>query len=631
MKGFTQISGFKILILLLLACWFSSKVYAQGRLEYIRMELDSLSEVMPGLNQEVDLSVSGLSLNEFIRNIANTTDLNINIAESVNGIITNNFSNVPAKDVLLFVCKEYDLDIEISGKILSFYKYEPPPEKIILKDPVIIYDSVNHLLTMDLQEDSLIKVIRKITDLSHYNIIPRPGLESKMITIYLQDMDFDDALGQMAFANDLTVIEKDGYYLLNSTEKVAGKDSKGMNKGGKVKDSDFYYKVEDYDKISVYAVNVPIADIVNELSKALKVNFFIYSEMKELTTVNLLDVSYSELLVHILNGTKYTYSMSDGIYLIGERQSEKLRVSKVVKMNNRSVVDISQTIPSYMTSLVEIQEFHELNSIILSGSHLQIKEIEEFLKAIDKVVPVILIEVLIVVHKSGFSVSTGIEAGLSDEPVKTSGSIMPIDMTLGASTINNIINSFNGLGLVNLGKVMPNFYVSLKALEDQGVVDVISTPRLATMNGHEATLKIGETEYYMEEKSQIFANQTTTQEKIREFKPVTADFILTIYPIVSGDDQITLEIKLEQSDFTGTKLSPGAPPDQVSRSFTSIIRVRNEEMILLGGLEDKSKSHTSTGVPFLSRIPVLKWIFSSREKKDSEEKLNVFIKPTVIY
>jgi type IV pilus assembly protein PilQ len=142
---------------------------------------------------------------------------------------------------------------------------------------------------------------------------------------------------------------------------------------------------------------------------------------------------------------------------------------------------------------------------------------------------------------------------------------------------------------------------------------------------------VGNTEYYLEETSQIFANQTTTQEKIRQFKPVNADFKLTILPIVSGDDQITLDISVEQSDFTGTKLAPDAPPDQVNRSFQSLIRIRNEEMILLGGLEDKTYEDSSSGVPWLSRIPVLKWFFSSKKRAKSEDKLNIFIKPKVLF
>jgi type IV pilus assembly protein PilQ len=57
--------------------------------------------------------------------------------------------------------------------------------------------------------------------------------------------------------------------------------------------------------------------------------------------------------------------------------------------------------------------------------------------------------------------------------------------------------------------------------------------------------------------------------------------------------------------------------------------VKNQETIILGGLEQKRKQDSSSGVPFLSRIPILKWLFSSRTKTDSDSRLNIFIKPTI--
>ena len=54
-------------------------------------------------------------------------------------------------------------------------------------------------------------------------------------------------------------------------------------------------------------------------------------------------------------------------------------------------------------------------------------------------------------------------------------------------------------------------------------------------------------------------------------------------------------------------------------------------MIVLGGLENKEISDTGTGVPFLSRIPIIKWLFSNRRKAKGKSKLLIFVKPTIIY
>ena len=62
-----------------------------------------------------------------------------------------------------------------------------------------------------------------------------------------------------------------------------------------------------------------------------------------------------------------------------------------------------------------------------------------------------------------------------------------------------------------------------------------------------------------------------------------------------------------------------------------MMRVKNQEMILLGGLEQNSTNESGSGIPFLSRIPIIKWFFSSRSRSKSDNKLAVFIRPTVIY
>jgi type IV pilus assembly protein PilQ len=54
-------------------------------------------------------------------------------------------------------------------------------------------------------------------------------------------------------------------------------------------------------------------------------------------------------------------------------------------------------------------------------------------------------------------------------------------------------------------------------------------------------------------------------------------------------------------------------------------------MVLLGGLEERKKENSGSGIPLLSRIPVLKWIFGKRTKKVENKKLHIFIRPHVTY
>ena len=77
---------------------------------------------------------------------------------------------------------------------------------------------------------------------------------------------------------------------------------------------------------------------------------------------------------------------------------------------------------------------------------------------------------------------------------------------------------------------------------------------------------------------------------------------------------------------------PGSPGmnEPIFSTIVPIIRVANNEMVLLGGIERNSKEKSSSGIPFISRIPILKWIFGNSKNNKNESKLNVFIKPTLL-
>ena len=129
----------------------------------------------------------------------------------------------------------------------------------------------------------------------------------------------------------------------------------------------------------------------------------------------------------------------------------------------------------------------------------------------------------------------------------------------------------------------------------------------------------------------FYGSQIPQTSEVKNYQPIDAELSVTIMPLVSGDGQITLDIKVIQSSFNGQKVDKNAPPGINSREFTSIIRVKDQDLIVLGGLEESTKNDSGTGVPLLSRIPIIKWIFSSRTHQDSKKKLTVLIKPTVIY
>jgi len=287
--------------------------------------------------------------------------------------------------------------------------------------------------------------------------------------------------------------------------------------------------------------------------------------------------------------------------------------------------------PDEIKQDLDIQVDYELNSFYVNGPSAKIERFRNFIYKIDKPVPVILIEVMLIEVNNTSMVETGVSWGIGEEPVTTNGAIFPeADITLGANTINKVIGGFDGFGSFNLGKVIPNFFASIKAMESNGNLKVRSTPKLSTLNGHRATFSNGQTSYYAVTQRNIYGTDNPQTSEITNYQPIDAELGLTIKPLVSGDGQVTLDIFVVQSSF-GSRIAKDAPPDISSREFSSIIRVKDQDIVVLGGLEEQMKNNSGSGVPFLARIPIIKWLFSKRTREAKKAKLTVLIKPTIIY
>lgn len=632
----------KFIILFLSLCFL---VQSQDRFDLLDEKLNQVAKNYPGLNEKVELSVNGASIQEFVRAIGTSNNLNVNVDPILDVKITNNFKDVSAKDIFVFLCKKHDLDISFIGPILSFSKYIAPatPAKIVSKKEInISYEENADLLSFDLTADTLGLVTKAITIKTGKNIIFSPDLSGKLVSGFVKGASFNNAIEKLAFANDMKVtLTPDNFYVLekNTPTKETDKPNKTGNSLGSLgKKDNEETKNENIvisdGFISANAQNIPIIDLVNAVSKELNKNYFLFSDLKGNATVKIDGASYDDFLKLLFNGTDFTFKKEGNIYLMGDRNLEGLRQSKLITLKNRTIDKIMEFIPAELKKGVDLKVFQDLNGIIASGSQPRINELESFLREIDLVVPLVHIEVIIADVRKSNTLSAGITAGLGTKPANpTNGSVLPqIDISLNSGSVNNLINGINGLGIINLGNVTPNFYLTLKALEQQGVLKMRSTPQIATLNGHEAKISIGKTEYYLEVQNQL-VNTATVQQNLlqsQQYKPVNADLSLTIDPQVSGDEQITMKINVKQSSFT-ERISNTAPPGSINRDFQSLIRVKNGEMIMLGGLEENSTSHSGKGLPGISRLPFFRWLFGERTKNKTENKLTIFIKPTLIY
>ena len=625
----------KIVLILL----FSASSYAQPN-EEVRLKLDTLAKTQVGLNAKVQLNVSGVTLSDFISAIAQEHNLNVSVDDNLNKLVVNNFYDALVKDVFLFLVTKYELEMEVLGSIISFKAKEPETEKPIVyvpKEVKVEYKTENEFLSLDLKMDSLSKVAEAITRKSDKNVVLSPEIRDRLVSVYIENRPFAQTMAMLAKSNGLVITaDENDFYFVELAEKPVknGTQTNGSSKG-KGGPIEFLIEVSDDDvsRIDVNAVDTPIKDIIEQASIKLGEQYFMYDVPTSNATLKVENVTFEELMTHIMNGTAYTFKKNDKYFLIGNRGSEGLRSTELIQLENRTVETVEENIPAGLKTDLTIKKFVDLNGFIVSGSYLGIAELKEFLKSIDQVVPMIQIDIIIVETQKKVGSASGVKAGLADEPVVTSGTILPgLDMTFGAESINGLLNALNGFGIINLGLVTPEFYVSLEALESNSKIEIESTPKIATLNGHEAIFSVGKTSYYQEQTVNVspsISGGNVVSNQV--WKATEANLSITVTPNVSADEYVTLKIKVDQSDFGAGQVSPSAPPNKTTQSFESLIRVKNGEMILLGGLERDSKTESSSGTPFLSRIPVIKWFFSSRKKDKEKSKLHVFIKTTVTY
>lgn len=597
------------------------------RLARIGVQLDSLQVRDVGFAAEVDITAGKLPLSELLRNIARASGANLSVRNVESIPVSCNFSRARVTDLLGFLCREYRLDLAVTGNIVSVYPAAAiaPPSP----DPAIRYRTADTTLCYDLSGERLIDVVKKLTRQSGRNVLVPQSLYDCKLSGYVQNMPFDGALVALASVNGLTA-ERDaqGVWSIYREEAHQGAAGHVPAYSRRRQFADNELRVDSLGRITAHIGRGSVQDIILDLCEQQGLNYYFKSPLNLTAGVYIDNTDFETLLGVLLKGSPYSYYYERGIYIFGATQSDGLTAVRLVALSYRSVSKVDELVPTALRQGVEVKVFPDQNSLVVSGDQRDVARVETFVKSIDKPVPLITMEIIIAdVTKSNIR-EIGLGAGVGKSPAQTSGTLGPgVDMTFSAGAVNNLLQRIRGS--VNLGRVTPNFYLSLLALEENGTIRLQSTPKLSTLNGQEATLTSGETQYYKEVQNNYYGTQNPIPSESYTWKSIDANLSIKVTPYVAEDRHITLEIEFEQTEFIGRE-QEDAPPGTATRSFKSIVKVQNEEMVLLGGLDRNSMEKSASGIPFLARVPVIKWFFGKEKRNKVERTLNIFIKPTVI-
>lgn len=170
--------------------------------------------------------------------------------------------------------------------------------------------------------------------------------------------------------------------------------------------------------------------------------------------------------------------------------------------------------------------------------------------------------------------------------------------------------------------------VVLDALDDITNVRVISSPQLMVLNNHTAFLQVGDQVPVLTRSAQSTIDPDSPIVSEIEFKDTGV--ILQVTPRVNAGGLVIIDIEQEVSSVVLTTTSGINSPTIQRRRISSTISVQSGETIALGGLIQESIQTSDTGIPYLSRIPILGNLFKSSRDTEVRTELLILIKPRVV-
>ena len=309
--------------------------------------------------------------------------------------------------------------------------------------------------------------------------------------------------------------------------------------------------------------------------------------------------------------------------------------------------------------------------IVVRALPAELRGVSEFLKTMQVVVErQVMLEAKIIEVQLSDSHQTGVNWAAFGQGANSRvaggvlgpGGILTPNGTISAFTSRNLDGSVSSSSLLSSNPAAPgsitagtgipgtlfglafqtsNFAALVSFLETQGNLQVLSSPRIATLNNQKAVLKVGTDEFFV---TNITTNTTTTgttstQSPTITVAPFFSGVALDVTPQIDENNQIILHIHPSVSSVIektkvidlGTAGNFRLPlaSSTISESDT-IVRVSNSNIVAIGGLMKETTTRDSSGVPVLGTLPVIGNLFSSKSRSVTKSELVILLKPTVI-
>ncbi len=376
--------------------------------------------------------------------------------------------------------------------------------------------------------------------------------------------------------------------------------------------------------------NQDLGTLLKDLANKYGIDLVLTSTPTERVSCRVRNVNIEESLGLVLSGTSFDYTTvgeNKDTYVIYNRLNKNFTVgqeSRMFPLMNLEAMDVQQLLPVEIRTNVRIS--NDQNSIIADGSQNDLRRIEEFLERIDKPLPQVELELkLIEVQKSA---AQDLQAFLSSgSSIGNFSKFVPVnksDPSAGNKNVGSVTVFDFSLDTWQL------FNKKLTYLESAGLAQVRAYPKLVSLSGRTAMINIDQ------DTNLVLGAATGQGQQIgvvatQQLQRITAGTALSITPIVGTGGLITAKIQIEVSDNSGSTTQNGVtvPKTTTRRRINADVQVRDGETVAIGGLIINNSSTDRTGLPFLTRLPIIQNIGSNRNYRKNQSELIVLITPTI--
>ena len=264
------------------------------------------------------------------------------------------------------------------------------------------------------------------------------------------------------------------------------------------------------------------------------------------------------------------------------------------------------------------------NSLVIMASIADYNNLTQVIKKLDRRSKQVFVQVLIAEVSLDKSRELGLQggvigAGVLNRYLTVAGLYDPL------GTLSTIASAITKTGSLSSGITASpvNITAVLKALDKNGLVNILSTPNILTSDNKEAEINVGE--------NVPFQGSSTLSSGISQTSIERKDIgiNLKIKPQISEGDYIRMDINQE---ISAVKNDKGQAVDLVTtkRSAKTSIVVKDKETVVIGGLIQDSEDVNVQKIPYLGDIPVLGWLFKTTTKSRKKTNLMILLTPHIV-